>query len=320
MLFRKTIRKIVVLATAFCCIVLMHLYFNSKQVEKSRRSLTKVVALNATMSPLLTAPHQEHVIINLTNWDRFLTSPECGEYNMIIMVTSSPMNTEKRDSIRKTWGRGWYNQVDLPKYRTFFQLGVSQDQRIHKLAVEEFATNRDIVIGDFTDTFYALPVKVLMGFKWASSHCKFKYLFKIDDDVFVHIPRTFEYLNRWYVPSKGLYTGHVQFKTGPSRDGKYKITMREYPLKFYPAFVSGGGILLSTDVVEAMVRKFNVSNYFKLDDVFVGMLALQVGVFPIHDRYFNVWHDEKSCNCFSTDIIHHKVGSTKCMRILYDCK
>ena len=46
----------------------------------------------------------------------------------------------------------------------------------------------DIILGNFTDTFYNLPIKVIMAFEWALQFCKFEYLLKSDDDVFLHIP------------------------------------------------------------------------------------------------------------------------------------
>ena len=302
-------------------------YYNSllKSIgsASSFNRLSKYVKANLTdislsdMKSNLEIP--DPMLVEFNDWIQYRTSPECGNYTMVVMVTSLPKNKYRRDSIRQTWGRGWHGNVEIPTYKTIFQLGSSPRESEYKLTMKEYLSNRDMLIGSFTDSFYNLPIKVMMGFKWASSNCKFKYLFKVDDDVFVHVPRAFEYLSQWYIPSKRLYTGKVQQTPEVQRGGKYKITEEEYPLRFYPQFVSGGGIILSPDVVEAMVKKFNISNFFKLDDVYLGMLALEIGVFPINEEAFNVWHKSSSCKCLDNEIVYHRVVYHNCVKKVYDC-
>ena len=67
-----------------------------------------------------------------------------------------------------------------------------------------------------------------MGFEWAVTHCNFSFLLKIDDDVFVHIPKVLSFLNATTTPKKKLYTGLLYANMGPHRKGKWMVTYEEY--------------------------------------------------------------------------------------------
>ena len=40
----------------------------------------------------------------------------------------------------------------------------------------EVAEYEDMIFGDFSDIFYNLPIKVIMGFEWATKYCDFDFL------------------------------------------------------------------------------------------------------------------------------------------------
>ena len=67
----------------------------------------------------------------------------------------------------------------------------------------------DIILVNFTDNFHNLPIKVSMAFEWALGFCKFEYLLKSDDDVFLHIPNIYQFLGRKNIPKTRLYAGNV---------------------------------------------------------------------------------------------------------------
>ena len=158
------------------------------------------------------------------------------------MVTSHPQNFERRLSIRSTWGSKWKEETNLPLWKTIFQLGLSSDNDVWRESVAESAKYKDIIFGDFDDTFNNLPIKVLMGFKWASRFCEFEYLLKTDDDVFVHIPNMFKFLSMPDIPKTRLYAGNVNFDARPIRKAtwerakKYIVTKEEYAYRNYPRF------------------------------------------------------------------------------------
>ena len=76
-------------------------------------------------------------------------------------------------------------------------------------------------------------------------------------------------------------------------------------------------MVLSRDVVVDMVMVHNSSNYYKLDDVYIGMLALRLGVDAHHDRMFQLI--ETDCDCEKGTIVKHVGDKIDCMDDLYIC-
>ena len=245
------------------------------------------------------------------------------KYHLLIMVTSQPENFERRSNIRLTWGITWHNRSDFPSWKTVFQLGQSTDPKVQIQAIAEAVQYQDIIFGDFPDIFYNLPIKVIMGFEWATKFCDFEFLLKTDDDVFVNIPNLFKFLMVPDIPKTRLYAGNMHFAQAPirypeiERHQKYKVTIQEYPYRTFPRFCSGGGITLSRDVVSDLVVIHNGTNYFKLDDVYIGMLALRLGIDAHHEKMFQL--DVTDCNCEHGTIVKHGGNLQDCMEILYHC-
>ena len=68
------------------------------------------------------------------------------------------------------------------------------------------------------------------------------------------------------------------------------VTYEEYNETRYPDFCPGFGYILSQDVVRAFVDTFSSLPFFRLDDVYVGMLASKTGIIITNNVGFEVWH------------------------------
>ena len=85
-----------------------------------------------------------------------------------------------------------------------------------------------------------------------------------------------------------------------------ELSLRQ--LLHYPSFCPGFGIVLSPDVVNMFVDLFDVLPPFRLDDVYIGMLANTAGVTPIHNPNFEVWPTPKTkCRWKNSTIARHAV-------------
>ena len=279
--------------------------------------------MNLTISKHRKRHRTESFVNTLRLKTPLLTKTKCVKrYKLLIMVTSKPDNFERRLSIRSTWATRWHNRTDLPPWRTVFQLGKSSDPLVRKRTTREAANYQDMIFGDFTDTFYKLPIKVIMAFEWATKFCDFEYLLKSDDDVFVHVPNIFAFLSMQDIPRTRLYAGRVQFNNEPVRSTneerikKYVVTTKEYPYRTYPRFCSGAGMMLSRDFAADLVKIHDNNNYFKLDDVYIGMLALRLGVDAHHDKMFRLTDDVSDCKGEEGIIVKH--GAERCMTKLYN--
>ena len=80
-------------------------------------------------------------------------------------------------------------------------------------------------------------------------------------------------------------------------------------------------MIFSKDVVGSMIEAHDVNNFFKLDDVYIGMLAKRIGLSPVsaHGGGFNLFKKRKDCACHSRDIVRHGASDLECMSLLYNC-
>ncbi|GFS47549.1 lactosylceramide 1,3-N-acetyl-beta-D-glucosaminyltransferase [Trichonephila inaurata madagascariensis] len=100
------------------------------------------------------------------------------------------VNFEHRNVIRNTWGNPG---MDIPSIKVVFLLGTTN--KFQKEIIKENEIHRDIIQGNFLDSYRNLTYKHTMGLSWASSFCNgTKYLMKMDDDIFVDIYQFFDYI------------------------------------------------------------------------------------------------------------------------------
>ena len=205
-----------------------------------------------------------------------ITNSVCARhYPLLILVSSAPANFERRYLIRQTWGGD--NNI-VPQWKTYFLLGQTRNQAHSDLLKKENSIYGDMIRADYYEHYWNQTLKIQMAFEWAARYCNFSYLLKADDDVFVNSKRLLDVLQLKTTPKKGLYMGKVHHNPGVQRDGKWRVSYEEYSGTHYPDFCSGAGFVMSYDVVESVVPLFDVIKRYRLDDVYVGMLAEKRGV------------------------------------------
>ena len=104
------------------------------------------------------------------------------------------------------------------------------------------------------------------------------------------------------------------------RTGKYGVDKIEFRKTVYKRYCSAGGYLLSRDVVEKMLIAFTQVPTLRIDDAYIGVLALKVGVDVIHNENFRMFEDEKNenrCVFNNYSIVHHPVKLSSCMEKLF---
>ena len=111
--------------------------------------------------------------------------------------------------------------------------------------------------------------------------------------MFVNTKNIVKYLQKELSPNerKHLFVGSVLVGSPRILDPswKYYVSYNLFPDKYYPPYVSGGGFLLSSDVI---VRIFTASlrmRIFPIDDAFVGTLLKICGIKPKNDPRFKSW-------------------------------
>ena len=141
---------------------------------------------------------------------------------------------------------------------------------------------QDILQGDFVDSYDNLTLKTLLILKTMSEIAPCRrahYLLKCDIDVFVNVPRLVAELQKYKSQLRNIL-GYTLPPGLVYRNGKYAITVDEYPLKRYPRYSAGPAYVISNDLSYELFKTSEYVPFFRIKDVYVtGILpALKGGV------------------------------------------
>ena len=236
-----------------------------------------------------------------------ITRRSCMQhYDLLMIIASAPGNSERRKNIRKTWA---FERSAKPRWTSVFLVAQTRDKTVSNGLLDEDEAHKDLVRASYYDHYWNQTRKIQMGFEWAVTYCDFSFLLKLDDDVFVHVPRVLSFLSAPTTPKKMFYAGNHYRNPVPFRGGKWKVTYEEYNKTRYPDFCPGFGYILSLDVVRAFVDTFSSLPFFRLDDVYVGMLASKNGISVTNNVGFELLHPlQYVCVPTNDTLVRHDVG------------
>ncbi|XP_044297984.1 beta-1,3-galactosyltransferase 5-like isoform X1 [Varanus komodoensis] len=212
----------------------------------------------------------------------FLELPniDCGRNPpfLVVLVTSSYTQSRARMAIRETWGKA--KLIANKRVVTYFLLGTTLNHGNQIAVTAESLKYGDIIQKDFTDTYYNLTLKTMMGIEWIHKFCpQSSFVMKTDSDVFVNTYYLIELLLKKNKTTR-FFTGFLKLKERPIRQvgSKWYVSKEEYPGNTYPPFCSGTGYVFSTDVA---TQVYNISEsvpFIKLEDVFIGLCLAELNI------------------------------------------
>nr|XP_015826214.2 UDP-GlcNAc:betaGal beta-1,3-N-acetylglucosaminyltransferase 7 [Nothobranchius furzeri] len=258
-----------------------------------------------------------------------LNHPEkcSGEIHLLMVIKSVATQHDRRDVIRKTWGKE--QEVHGKRVKTLFLLGTpsSEAERANhqKLVEYEDYIYGDILQWDFLDSFFNLTLKETHFLKWFHTYCSgVRYVFKGDDDVFVSVENILEFLES-SSHVKNLLVGDVIFQAKPIRrkDNKYYIPNALYNKTLYPPYAGGGGFLMDGTLARRLHWAADTLELYPIDDVFLGMCLEVLQVTPIKHNAFKTFGLVKNKNskmnrepCFyKSMIVVHKLLPSDLLRM-----
>lgn len=257
--------------------------------------------------------------------------------SLALVIKSSIDHVENRKVIRETWG--YEDRMIDVNIKRLFILGscstesngvASLEAKSNLLCQdaidEENSKNKDIIQGDFLDSYYNNTVKTMMAFKWLNTYCsQIDYVLFVDDDYFVS-PKNLIKLIRQFneeIYSYGkkqlsldgddetngenendvssnddidtrIYAGFVFNSSIPRRDrfGKWYVSLSQYPYSKYPPYVTAGAYLVSQN---SLLEIYTASQYivhFPYDDIYLGLITTKINLVPIHVREFHFYKKE----------------------------
>jgi hypothetical protein len=206
----------------------------------------------------------------------------CGRNNgqdllLIAFVPISPNAVEARTQIRTTWASADFLSPSTGK--VVFVLGKSGSARVNSELKLEARAYGDLVQSDFSDTYYNLTLKTIMGFKWVASYCQnAKYTLKVDDDVVVNVRYLTRYLKELFerdahTKNSMLCIYNVNASVVRNSSSKFYLSESEYSRSVFHPYCDGPAYIISTDLIQQLVYYSRYVKLIKLEDVYVGLLA-----------------------------------------------
>ncbi|XP_033942528.1 UDP-GlcNAc:betaGal beta-1,3-N-acetylglucosaminyltransferase 7, like [Pseudochaenichthys georgianus] len=252
-----------------------------------------------------------------------------GEAHILMVVKSIIEQHDRREAVRKTWGKE--HTVDGKKIKTLFLLGSpttgKDTKNLQKLIKYEDRIYGDILQWDFMDTFFNLTLKEVNFLKWFDIYCSdVQFIFKGDDDVFVNTQNLVQLIDFKVEDRKeaNLFVGDTIFNATPirNRQSKYYIPRELYD-KPYPPYVGGGGFLMSSKMARRLFVVSEDLELYPIDDVFLGMCLQKLDLVPeMHPdfRTFGITRRKVSSMnsepCFYKNlIVVHKLSVQELLRM-----
>ena len=182
---------------------------------------------------------------------------------LIIFITSAPFHIERRLSIRQTWLSLLVNNT-IARGRSSIRImknpsNASNNLVIHywfvcghdtKVEVESAVRNESAVYGDilrlnYTETYSLLAFKTMSSL-WLASTMDVQFIVKVDDDVYLHVPKMIWWLKTSSLP-ENLYAGCVQYGAKVIRNPTHKWFVSEQFLNdsWFPPYCGGPFYILS---------------------------------------------------------------------------
>ena len=238
--------------------------------------------------------------------------PKCAkESKIVILITSAPQNTVRRNSIRETWCKASNFNLVVAPWQCVFLIGYNQ--KLQESIQEEMKQHSDILLGSYEDSYRNLTIKIMHGLDWVSQACPTEYALKTDDDVYVNTELLSKLVSN-VTAKDNIYLGlvmHTLSRLQVIRQpfSKWYVSYDQYPDKYYPPYAIGLGYLLSIDVVHKVVVASQQIPPFANEDAYVGVLVDQVDVAPIRSGRFTLTSSGlRTCNLRYLVVVHHVIG------------
>lgn len=269
-----------------------------------------VITTRITTNPARCPKHSLNQL-DLSQESDIVISPDPGfakhrHVDLFMVIVTGPSAVKRRDAVRQSWLRYLETPAIGERVDYAFVVGapyvhcasLADEQRLHNDIV--FLPNLDV------DSYEALPQKTIAALQWAHESRSFDLLLKVDDDVWLTLPRLLKAIDQ-LDSRKKLYWGRSLVGWKPLQKGKWKDTefTRRTGLSEYPRFMQGLSYVLSSDVVDFAVSQAQFRSKALFEDVNLGWWLSAADLRFFHDRRF-YQNDESSnyMNCSDVITLH----------------
>ncbi|KAM4696032.1 beta-1,3-galactosyltransferase 9 [Rhinophrynus dorsalis] len=207
---------------------------------------------------------------------------------LLSIIFSHPENRTRRETIRHTWGNDTMFKDFVVVH--LFALGRPISEETQSEVLSESQIYKDIVEGNFLDTYHNRTLKMTMMMEWIVTFCpNARFILKTDQQMFVNVKSLADYLLSLEMHTEDLYIGRVVHQSIPDRDPVSLdfVPMSSYSETYYPDYCSATAMVMSQDVVRKIYLVSEDVTTLVPPDVFIGICSQRTGIVPIHSSRFS---------------------------------
>ncbi|RWS15816.1 U4/U6 small nuclear ribonucleoprotein Prp31-like protein [Dinothrombium tinctorium] len=240
---------------------------------------------------------------NNHNFTYILNSDICDDFKdeitkILIIIESEAKHFKRREVVRQTWGlRALQESLN---FRVLFVLGTDfSDNTMQYSITKESWTFNDILQINIEENYNNVAFKSIVGVQWFVSQCsKANFIFKTDDDIFIHIPNLLRVVSQHLTnhehnsilchenKARKILREHSLNNSMHSKEvirRYWKYTVKNIPGVYYPRYCAGFGYGFTKQAAKKLLSAISITPYFFLEDVYVTGFCRQKANLMIKD-------------------------------------
>jgi len=186
-------------------------------------------------------------------------------------------------------------------FRLVFVVGLSKEPNVNDQLYQEFFIYKDLLVGDFTDSYFNMSTKIMMSFKWVDTYCpQASFTLRLNDDINFNVTELVHYFQS--EKDRNVFTKNTIICPCDLYDFKYSCDRRPQ-MTFYVSweqwnyngslpYCGGDAYALSMDMnrkyYEANLRYYQPPFSVWLEDVLIGILTRQLNATIVHHKLISV--------------------------------
>ncbi|XP_060578750.1 beta-1,3-galactosyltransferase 1-like [Ruditapes philippinarum] len=189
------------------------------------------------------------------------------DLSVLVVVNSGTEHFDRRLAIRKTWTNNKYYS-HLGTVRVLFLLGMTANPLVQEGIEEEAEAFRDILQGDFIDTYLNLTHKGVMGFKWITERCRnAKMIMKVDDDFVINMFLYFQKVDT-VLQSINVFCELIEGRVQRNKTSKWFVSEDHFRGEArYERYCEGKFVSMTNDIIPSLYESAMRTPFFPYDDV-----------------------------------------------------
>jgi len=224
---------------------------------------------------------EESRLYRYNKWEDFqaLVNPSylsnCKNKTILIIVKTGPKRANRREAYRKVLPK--FQHLDGYDVQRVFVMGLNVNETFNGSEIQtEAAINDDMIVGNFSDSYINNTYKYMHSLKFAHSYCSNSpnapFVILLDDDFMFKVENAAKFI-KLHKPGEHLYAGNPMNGSPAIRKktSKYYVSTQEFPLQFFPAYISGGCVVYSPKAIQDFYIAAQYLRMFRFDDVYEGV-------------------------------------------------